>query len=46
MQKPKNDEELRKLLKEKCGRTDEQVDAMIEFSKLSKRLKKDYEKKS
>ena len=36
--KPASDKEIRKILKEQCGRTDEQIDAIIEFGQLSDAL--------
>ena len=39
MNVPKSDDELRKLLKDKCGRSDEQIDAMFDFRDLSNTLK-------
>jgi len=40
LQLPKSDEECRALLKNFCGRTDEQIDAIFQFAKLAKELKK------
>jgi len=37
---PTNDEECRILLKDSCGRTEEQIDAIFQFAKLAKELKK------
>ena len=37
MKKPKNDKEFRNMLK-RIGRTDEQIDAMIDFGKLAKAM--------
>ena len=33
---PTNDEECRSLLRDVCGRTEEQIDAIFEFAKLVK----------
>lgn len=33
---PTNDEECRVLLRDVCGRTEEQIDAIFEFAKLTK----------
>ena len=35
---PTNDEECRALLREVCGRTEGQIDAIFEFAKLTKEL--------
>lgn len=35
---PTNDEECRALLRDVCGRTEEQIDAIFEFAKLSKEI--------
>ena len=35
---PKNDRECRKILKEVCRRTDEQIDAIFAYAKLAKNL--------
>ena len=35
---PRNDRECRKTLKEVCGRTDEQIDAIFAYAKLAKNL--------
>ena len=35
---PKNDEECRALLRDVCGRTEEQIDAIFQFAKLAKEL--------
>jgi len=37
---PTNDEECRALLRDVCGRTEEQIDAIFQFAKLAKKLKK------
>lgn len=44
MKKPKNDQELKDLLKS-IGRTDEQIDAITDFGKLSKALTDEPEEK-
>ena len=36
---PTNDEECRVLLRDICGRTEEQIDAIFEFAKLAKEVK-------
>ena len=36
---PTNDEECRVLLRDVCKRTEEQIDAIFEFVKLTKELK-------
>ena len=41
MNVPTNDEECRALLKDVCGRTEKQIDAIFQFSKLIKELKED-----
>ena len=35
---PTNDEECKALLRDICGRTEEQIDAIFEFAKLTKAL--------
>ena len=35
---PTNDEECRALLRDVCGRTEEQIDAIFQFAKLVKEL--------
>ena len=37
---PTNDEECRAVLRDVCGRTEEQIDAIFQFAKLTKELKK------
>ena len=37
---PTTDEECRVLLRDVCGRTEEQIDAIFEFAKAVKELKK------
>ena len=44
MKKPASDKDVRKILKEVCGRTDEQIDAIIEFGQLSDALVHNKEK--
>ena len=39
MKRPTNDEECRALLKNACGRTEEQIDAIFDFAKLTKDTK-------
>ena len=36
---PTNDEECRALLRDVCGRTEEQIDAIFKFAKLAKESK-------
>lgn len=36
---PKNDKECRILLRDICGRTEEQIDAIFQFAKMAKELK-------
>lgn len=45
MKKPINDEECRALLRNTCGRTEEQIDAIFEFVELTKELKANPEQK-
>jgi len=37
---PANDKECRAILRDICGRTEEQIDAIFQFAKLSKELGK------
>ncbi len=45
MKRPTNDEECRALLRDVCGRTEEQIDAIFEFAKLAKELEKNRKSK-
>ena len=42
MKKPTNDEECKQILREVCGRTDEQIDAIFEYAKMAKKLEQKY----
>lgn len=44
IKKPTNDEECRQILKEGCGRTEEQIDAIFAYAKLAKKLKRSIKK--
>jgi len=37
---PTNDEECKVLLRDVCGRTEEQIDAIFQFARLAKELRK------
>jgi len=37
---PESDEECRALLRDVCGRSEEQIDAIFQFAKLAKDLEK------
>ena len=41
---PKNDEECRAMLRDKCGRNKEQIDAFFQVAKLMKEVDDNYKK--
>ena len=45
MDKPANDEECKQILRDVCGRTENQIDAIFEFARLARKTEHEFKEK-